>query len=79
MSNELGSVKLPPVSAEFIHELEQAFQVPVVEVGFDRDKALWDAACRHVITWIKTKAHVQLPDGRVDPVAQQRATVRYGS
>lgn len=76
----IGAIKLPTVPAELITELERTFLAPNVTPGYDRDKVLWDAACKSVVDWIKAKAHTPTVNREVrDPVADQRATVRYGS
>lgn len=76
--NSVAGVVLPPVSAEFIHELRKAFPAPTITKGFDRDTALWDAACQYVVEWIVNKSSVQA-GSQDDPVAAQQARVRYGS
>jgi hypothetical protein len=78
MADYVGGVKLTPLSAEFIAELEKAFPPPRIEPGFDRDKELWAAACNYVVQWVKTKANTQAVTQN-DPVARQLAQVRMGS
>jgi hypothetical protein len=77
MSTFVGGVNLPAISQQFIDELEKAFPGPTVQVGFDRDQALFDAGCAYVVEWIKKKAAIKQGTSG-DPVKAQQAMVRYG-
>lgn len=59
MSKFVGGLTLPPVSLEFIQQLEAAFPRPEITPGFDRDEVLWKQAQSDVVEWIKVKAHVK--------------------
>ena len=71
----IGGARLPAISQEFIDAVDNAFRIPTIEPGMDRDQVLFDAGARTVVDWIKHHASaVSSPD----PVALQQAQVRYG-
>lgn len=77
MSDIVGGVRLPSITAEFLADMELAFRPPTITAGFDRDTVLWEAAQAAVVEWVKVKATGT--KAATDPVAAQLARVRYGS
>lgn len=54
----ISAVTVPPVSAEFIKVLSDAFRPFEVVPGFDRDALMQAVGEQKVIEWIKVKALV---------------------
>lgn len=76
MSTYVGGARLPAISEEFIAAVDNAFPVPVIEPGADKDQLMFEAGSRRVVDWIKHHASIK---NTPDPVAAQQAVVRYGS
>ena len=72
----IGGARLPAISQEFIDAVDNAFPRPEVRPGMDRDTEMFNAGARSVVDWIKHHASVK---SQPDPVAVQKAVVRYGS
>jgi hypothetical protein len=77
MDRFVGGVSLPPVSQEFIEQLQNAFPVPEIVPGTDKEDLMYRAGQAYVVDWIKK--HVSLNASTGDPVKAQKATVRLGS
>lgn len=56
MSTYLAAAALPPVSAEFIKILSDAFRPYEIKPGFERDELMQSAGEQKVIEWIKHHA-----------------------
>ena len=72
----IGGARLPAITKEFIDAVDAAFPSPDVRPGADRDELMYQAGTRAVVDWIKF--HASTKDAP-DPVAVQKAVVRYGS
>ena len=72
----LGGARLPAISQEFIDTIDNAFPRPDVRPGMDRDTEMFAAGSRYVVEWIKAHAAVK---SQPDPIAVQKAQVRYGT
>ena len=77
MTKFIGGIALPPVSEAFLNTLDEAFTVPDIVPGYDRDTAMYQAGQRFVVDWIKK--HSSSPAHSGDPLNAQRAIVRMGS
>jgi hypothetical protein len=53
--SKLNSAVIPPVSRAVIEEMRRTFRGPEIKPGFDRDKAIHDAAQQKVVDWIEAK------------------------
>lgn len=71
----IGGARLPVISQEFIDAVDAAFPSPDVRPGMDRDEVMFQAGTRSVVDWIKFHA---VAKSQPDPVAMQKAVVRYG-
>lgn len=52
----LDDLVIPPVTAEFIRELRNAFRPNPIRVDSSRDQIMWDAGQQYMIDWIEAKA-----------------------
>ncbi|MCY1708366.1 hypothetical protein [Pannonibacter sp. SL95] len=53
VGTSLQARRLPPISQEVLDELSKTFPAPTIEPGFDRDKAIWQAAQAEVVAYLK--------------------------
>jgi hypothetical protein len=53
--SKLHAALTPPVSREVIDAMRRAFPGAKIEPGFDRDKAIHDAAQAKVVDWVEKK------------------------
>lgn len=72
----IGGARLPAISQEFLDTIDNAWPRPDVRPGMDRDTEMYNAGARAVVEWIKTHAAIK---SQADPIAVQKAAVRYGS
>lgn len=70
----LAASKIPPVSAEFIAALRNAFRPQRVKPGTTHDQVIWDAAQQEVIEWCERYAGssqiIGNPDALIKPTPQ---------
>lgn len=56
MPSFVGALAVPPVSAEFVRVISDAFRPFEIKAGFDRDELMQSAGEQKVIEWIKHHA-----------------------
>jgi hypothetical protein len=53
---DIKAIRTGLISDGLLAELQKAFPPPRIEVGFDKDKVLWEQAQHNVVLWIINKS-----------------------
>lgn len=70
----IAASKIPPVSAEFISALRNAFRPKRIVPGVSHDQLIWDAAQQEVIEWAERYAGSSQIIGNPDALVKPQRT-----